>query len=477
MNLDLKSYLESRLIEQERILALYLQDRGAKKFLKRDLYHKIEDKLEKFIHQSSDLRWLSLPGLRGSGKTTALAQIYFKYEKHFSKRILYLSLDEIKSKLNSSLYEVLDLYEEILGQSYQKIKEPIILLLDEVHYDPNWALALKSLYDKSRNVFIVSTGSSAISLNMNADIVRRTYTIYSYPLSFTEYIYITQKTSSSREDLLQISTAIQKAVTQSPSFKEAYELLQKQEPNIRQVLQDLDKFDFLNFLKFYSLPSVLSLSDEVEIYHSLNTVMQSIIHNDLSSIQSYSQEINSKMENLLFLLASSEALSLHTISKNLGINLNTLSSVLETLVKAQLLIKIPAFGSAAKLVRKPAKYIFAAPAIRASLVSIMGASALEQIKGKLLEDFVFSTYKRLAANTSLIQLSYDVSKSGADLIYRSPALAYVMEIGWNKKSFTQILETMKRTKIQSGILLTNTSLAYNREHNILSLPLEWFALL
>lgn len=477
INLEIKPYLESRLLEQGDILALYLQDRKSRSFLERDLYHKIEIKIQKFLNEDSELRWLTIPGLRGTGKTTALAQIYFKYSKSFGKRILFLSVDEIKSKLNSNLYEVLDKYEEILRTSFSKLKEPVLLLLDEVHYDPDWAIALKNLFDKSRNVFIISTGSSAISLSVNPDIARRTFIIPSYPLSFNEYIFITQKTSTSRKKLERISNELQEIIFYENKLELAYNKLQNLESDILTVLKDLDKFELLNFLQLYSLPSVLKLDNQTEIYQNLNSTIQRITSSDLSCIKTYNQDIVFKIENLLFLLASSELSSLQTLSSQLNININTLSSIFDTLLKSQLLIKVPAYGSAAKQIRKSSKYIFSAPAIRASLTSILGLSVIDKIKGKLLEDFVVSSFKRKIETTNLIQLSYDANKIGADLIYQSPTVKYAIEIGWNKKSYAQVIETMKRTKIKSGMLLTNTSLNYNAEHNILTFPIEWFALL
>jgi predicted AAA+ superfamily ATPase len=251
----------------------------------------------------------------------------------------------------------------------------------------------------------------------------------------------------------------------------------KLDDKVLQVYQDLDKFALLKYLQLYSLPSVLSLQDETEIYQQLNMIIRRIISHDLSSIKSYSNEVMSKVENLLFLIASSDTLSLHSLSANLGININTLSSILDTLLQAQMLIKVPAYGSATKMSRKPAKYLFSAPALRSALVSVAGSSMVNKAKGKALEDFVFSTYRRLVGQTSLIRLSYDSNQSGADLIYQSPLIDYVMEIGWNKKSSAQLLETMKRSKIKSAILLTQTGLDYDPSEQVLNLPLEYFALL
>ena len=70
------------------------------------------------------------------------------------------------------------------------LDKPLFLFLDEVQYDASWGIALKSLYDRTNKVFILSTGSAALMLNTNADISRRTIFEKMHPLSFTEFLKI-----------------------------------------------------------------------------------------------------------------------------------------------------------------------------------------------------------------------------------------------------------------------------------------------
>ena len=86
---------------------------------------------------------LILPRLRGVGKTTLLLQCYeylFKEKNVSIADILYISCDA-----------------------------PIFLLIDEIHYDKNWTLHAKILYDKSPFIFMIFTGSSLL-LDYNEDI-------------------------------------------------------------------------------------------------------------------------------------------------------------------------------------------------------------------------------------------------------------------------------------------------------------------
>ena len=81
---------------------------------------------------------------------------------------LFISLDEV-SQLQADLGQTLEAYQSLLGRDLSADKEPILLFIDEVQSDPNWASVLKIVYDRCPNIFIFCTGSSATALQMNAD--------------------------------------------------------------------------------------------------------------------------------------------------------------------------------------------------------------------------------------------------------------------------------------------------------------------
>ena len=88
--------------------------------------------------------------------------------------MLYISLDAVTDVLNSSLYEALSSYEQILGQSLTEVDKPTFLFIDEVQADKQWAATLKMIYDKSSKVFILCSGSSATHLQMERRYCRPT---------------------------------------------------------------------------------------------------------------------------------------------------------------------------------------------------------------------------------------------------------------------------------------------------------------
>lgn len=163
--------------------------KGGKPLPERPLIVKLMEEIRGFLG-SGENRVILLYGLRGVGKTTMLAQLYLKLIGEVSgERILYASVDEIKM-LGYRLKDVFESYEHIIGERLEELREPTIFLLDEVHYDEEWDLALKVAYDRARNLMIVATGSSAIELKLSTDLARRAKRFHITPLTFTEYLLL-----------------------------------------------------------------------------------------------------------------------------------------------------------------------------------------------------------------------------------------------------------------------------------------------
>ena len=157
--------------------------------IRRQALGQIEGYLQEF-RQSPGSQWLIMPGLRGVGKTTILSQLYLGIQTKPSRKF-FLSLERIRL-IGGNMVEVINAIEEIAGGRLESIDEPMFIFLDEVQYISDWALAVKIIFDRSPNVFIVCTGSSAIQLQTNADVARRSLKIFIYPLCFTEYAAMRQ---------------------------------------------------------------------------------------------------------------------------------------------------------------------------------------------------------------------------------------------------------------------------------------------
>jgi hypothetical protein len=462
-------YLNSQLRDQANQLGIYTTDSTGTEYPKRFLFSKLSDYIEEFLRGESDNRWIVIPGLRGVGKTTILAQLFFNFRTVFEKPILYISLDDIVYKLKSNLFEVLSSFEEMIGESFSTLNKPILLLIDEVHYDPEWQFALKSLYDKSRNVFIVCTGSSAIPLNISTDIVRRSHVEKLNPLLFAEYVMLSKG---------KLILALGDILEETPD--KTFAILKNQTSSILTYWQELDKFEMINFLKYYTLPSTMRVKDKERIFLIIKQITERIVYTDIVNLKQFSRNVIGSIQTILFLLASSDTISLTHLSENLvGLNIRTVSSILDVLEKSEMIVKfLPYSTSVNRKIRKPAKYLFESSTIRAGLLNSVDSSSLEiKYKGKLLEDYVGSYLFQKYGRRIGWQVSYDSSENGADFIVEKGDTKYVIETGWNKKNDTQIKNTLTKIQGNYGILITNQNLSLNKDKTILTIPLEIFFLL
>ena len=150
-------YVQNQLVQAPFRLNPYVQNEDGVKYPQRNIYVKIDKYFKDFLRNaSSQDRWIIIPGLRGVGKTTILAQIFLNhYHEAGQHRMLYISLDEVVNVIGSSLKDVLKSYEQILGESFEKLTKPVFIFIDEAQYDRQWASVLKSIYDRSKKVFVI----------------------------------------------------------------------------------------------------------------------------------------------------------------------------------------------------------------------------------------------------------------------------------------------------------------------------------
>ena len=71
--------------------------------------------------------------------------------------MLYLSLDDLQLRLGASLNDALTAYERIIGTAFESLRKDVYIFIDEAHFDPSWPLAIKSLHDRTENVFVMVT--------------------------------------------------------------------------------------------------------------------------------------------------------------------------------------------------------------------------------------------------------------------------------------------------------------------------------
>ena len=161
-NLQVSQYLQNQLNRAPSLLKTYTQDEQGNKYLKRNMFIRVEKIINDFIAGQKEVRMVSIPGLRGVGKTTLLAQLFLQFFPRYSKDMLYISADQVVNELRADLYSVFEEYQKILGIPFEKLDRNLFIFIDEIHFDKKWTAVLKTIYDRSKRVFVVCTGSSAL---------------------------------------------------------------------------------------------------------------------------------------------------------------------------------------------------------------------------------------------------------------------------------------------------------------------------
>lgn len=471
-------FLKDQIANADFRMKAYVFDEEGKRRLVRNAFLNLSMHVKNFLNNASSIRWITMYGLRGAGKTTLLAQLYEEL-KVPNKNKLFLSVDQVVGIFGVSLKEILEVYEELLGSSFEQLTEPIFLFLDEVQYDEKWALLLKTIYDRSNKVFIFTTGSSALSLQANADVARRAIFEKLYPMNFTEYI----KVKSQKIEIQGLDVSLQDAIFNSKDAKDCFLQLQKLEKKVQQYWLDVEYKEMDMYMRYGTLPFMVALKNEALVYDQIKKTLDRVISIDIPHITQFTSETVSKIPMILYTLAETDQLSLSSLSDKgeLDISRPVLSSILETLERTETIWRIYPHGShVTQTTRQPSKYLFTTPAFRSMYFNFIGnVRTRENYKGKLLEDTVGLYLNRMFNGKIDTSVTYDSSSGGADFIVRQGKEMIVLEVGYGEKPFKQVIETMAKKSVNAryGMVVSERELEYNEERNTISVPLRYFLLM
>lgn len=476
MNQELLEYLQRQISLGKERLNRYVVNPSGKAYPKRNIYIKTEEYISAFLKGNHEQkRWVIIPGLRGLGKTTILAQSYVELLKYGDKiNLLYVSLDEVTDTLGGTLMELLSEYERLIGESYETLSKPTFLLLDEVQSDPKWAPVLKSLNDRTKNLFLLCSGSSALHLQDTADIAGRRAVIEKlYPLNFCEFEMVRYETYPDKG----LKNVLKQALYGSRTAAECFELLKAQELRVNQYWAKIDRQHWPYYLAAGTLPFALAEKKLQNVYEAVLASVDKVVTKDIQQLGRFSSDTIPVIKRLLYILAESDAISNIKLAEVLRISHLTVASILEVLAQAELLIRIPPFGSQIGATKKPSKYLFMSPSIRAAFFNIAGTAGTTQTReGKLLEDLVGLHFYREFESTGRGAVNYDPTEGGADFILKLGQEQIVIEIGRGQKSGRQVATTMKRVSAKYGLVVSREPLALIAGGDTVVVPQDMFAL-
>jgi len=363
-------------------------------------------------------RLVGLVGQRGVGKTTLLLQylkINFKPTEY-----LYFSADDIYI-VNSSIYDIATEFVKLGGK---------VIVIDEIHKYKNWAIELKSIYDSFPDLIVRFSGSSMLNiLNEKYDLSRRCVISYVTPLSFKEYLKLSEKIELPALTLEEILT---KAGELSSSMALENPTLYK---------------SFLKYLQIGFYP--FFIEDEVEYKNKLFNALDKIIAEDIPSLNKIDYTHLSIFKKFIAKLIYSKVpyqVNITALCKEFGVSHPTLNTYLNILEETKIIKPIRKYST--KVSKKPEKLLFSNTNILYTFADEFG---VEADIGTVRETFFASVFETIYYS--------DIGDFRVD--------KYIFEIGGKNKSFKQIKD------VENSFVVVDTD--YTMEEN--KIPLWLFGLM
>ena len=344
-------------------------------------------------------RCIGILGARGTGKTTLMLQ-HVRDRYGDSDRALYISVDSPYFQAHN-LFKFAREFHQFGGE---------LLLVDEIHKYPDWAVDIKAIYDSFPKLNIIFSGSSLLQISrQKADLSRRAIIFNLHGLSFREYVNFTgnkEYTAYVLEDILAEHRQIAETLCS--------------EITVRKLFRDYQQIGYYPF--FMESPGTYLFR--------LREVINHILEVDLPLVNRIEVRQLSKLKKLLYLLATSVPFTpnISKLAEATDISRPRLYEYLENLQDARLLNLVRSQGRGYEVLTRPDK-------IYLENSNQMYAIAENVNTGTLRELFFVNQLRNASAlHPGLVENIVELSAKG-DFIVKSD---YTFEIGGKGKGFNQI---------------------------------------
>ncbi len=372
-------------------LHLLAIEEGKKYVKKRFVYNALQ--------QDQGRHFLGIIGPRGVGKTILLKQFAVEHSDSF-----YLSVDTL---LDEDLFQVVKQITETQNVS--------TLLLDEIHFYPDFARVLKKIFD-FLPVKLIFTSSASMALHQSSlDLSRRVKFQYLYPFSFREYIFF-------KKDVLLPPLSLMQIWHKDWSAQHLmYEFL------------------FSQYLTGGLMPFSL---EEPDILDILKNILKKILYSDLPSIHDLRASEILKIEKMVQFIATAQVdgINFTSLAKNLGI----------TKYKTELYVRLLQQAFILNVVWPTGTNVLKEPKILMYLPYRLLFRSFEEAIGGIREDFTVEMLR-----SAQYQYFYLKSKRGQktpDYLVQTPQGTFVVEIGGKGKGRQQF----KGVKVDKKLIFSHS---------------------
>ncbi len=470
-------YVIAKLTEGHVLAKSYTEVKGLQ-LNHRRVYSRVRKHVDDFLLGEVENRLIVLPGLRGVGKTTVVFQIcnYLRNSKKIEHdRILYFSADELKALLNGSIIETVKAFvEEVHRSSFAALDKELFVFVDEAHFDKEWSQAAKVIFDQSKKIFLIFTGSSALSMEMSVDIARRARREAVFPLNFSEYLILKYNLFPPKNTAQSIREVFLDYKNTGSAELTANEIMKK----LIGLGKPPDK-EWEDFLCYMGFPFCLNLS-QIEAHERIFSTVERVIDKDVFSLQSFNTGTKSTITRVLSFLALQKpgGTSDAKLAERLQVSPTQVRSILDVLEKTHLIFSVKPYGSAGKVVRKPWKYYFLSPSINAALRFKLGSYNINdrEMMGVLAENLAASYFFRMMNTVNMpAGIFYDSDENGADFILRTGGESIIpVSVTVGDKGSKQVSGAMEKYGSSHGIVISGRE-NFFADKNIVYMPVMMFS--
>ena len=476
-NNDVEKFITHQINETQFLLndSLYYNNQ---KFNPRSEFKQITDYINDFLQGNNINRFITLPGLRGVGKSTILLEIYdyLVNEKNIKpENILYISCEQLNNIEKCDIYSTIEDYIKNFHQSSLKtLNHEIFLLIDESHYDKNWSIAGKMIYDQSKKVFMIFTGSSALNLDYDAEASRRIINYKINPLNYTQHLnlkygYFPIEFSNSLHDLIF-----------SGNVENAIELEEKTNRDLLN-LREYTSTDWDIYFKFGGFPQVMFDERRREIIKKMFSSVDTVIRKDIGTIKNITTDTQNHAMRILKFMAQKDPgdVSQNKLSSELKCSFSTINTLFYLFEKTQLLFHFDNYGGINHRIKKAQQYYFATPSIRHCINLNFGVTNLtiDEYDGILFENFVASSIFNLINNENFFDFNayYEKRKGGVDfLVKKSFENPIPIEVGNKNKDKRQVIRAMNIHDSPHGIIVSKRD-SIEKDGDVIYIPIKSFS--
>ncbi len=376
-----------------------------------------------------------LTGSRQVGKTSLMKMLM--KELPTSTKSIFVDMDIVSNReFGESLEKFLDF---LYLNGYEEKEEIFYCFIDEFQKVKNIGNILKNLYDNYPNIKIIASGSSSISIkdNIKESLAGRKFIFEIFPLDFEEFLTF-------KEDQVQ---------------KEIYKNIHK----LKQVeinIPTKTERNLEEFLMFGGYPEVVLTNGDDDKKQVLKSIFDLYLEKDIvdfSKIENFSA-----FKRLVEILAvvNGQEINYSSLSKEIGIHLETLKNYISLLEETYLIRTIkPFYSNKKKEIIKSPKVYFLDNGVRNFFLKNYSPTKNRTDKGAIWESYVF---QEIIKNMADLSINFWRTKQGqeVDFIIGEQDILPI-EVKYKstgkKRDFRNLLVFMQTYGVKSGIILSKNT--------------------